>query len=756
MKEQDPQSYEPIQGELVDYTHPAENAADPSSEGMTELLQAVLRRWYIVLLCAIFLGGGGAAAILFLMPDKHETRGAVLVSTGVTPIMYDTSGKSGGTYDTFKNTQAGIITSDLVLNRVADEVKDKQLVFFDPQVNMLQTLRNMVARKDISVISERGTEFLYITMTTPFPSDAEKLINAILRSYEAIVKTDEINAIEERLSRLEVQRRTLDEQMRRQKARIRERVDEYGTEQLTPRQEIALQHVATLQKELVSIGVKRMLLEAQLAVREDKTQDELTLADVSDQIQNRVESDPLIVALRQDISRYEQLIRDGQSLMLETNPEMQRRKAILAELQADLEAKRSEATKRYEQSVLADARRLRQTEVDRMRAELSQLVAYEQKLNEQLKLHDESTIQIGRTQLDIDDLREEYESSRQIHSEISRRIEELKIERDRQPRISIGSWARSVSTEGRKQKMAAAAGFGGLAFGVALALLLAKLDGRVHMPDDVAKRVGVRIIGTTTSPEQVSPKLLGQQLNDDYQTIRANLGLLDGNGSTRLLVVTSPGMGDGKSTLAVNLATSFARSGRKTLLVDGDLRKPDVAQMLNLPASLRGLQNYLFGSDLQKALHPVEGMNLFVLAADNRNSQDALELLSMPESCQRIRRLRDEFEYVIIDTPPVLAFSDAMVWAKMADGVILTSFIGHTSKTEMKEAIRRLNEIKANVIGTVVNNVRVAHGYRRYGYGYGYGYGDSDDVKEKLRKKRGNALLIAAASSNGQQDDSES
>lgn len=755
MKEEEPQSYEPIQGELIDYTHPAEDPNAPSSEGMVELLQAVLRRWYIVLLCAIVLGGGGAAAILFLMPDKHETRGAVLVSTGVTPIMYDTSGKGGGTYDTFKNTQAGIIASDLVLNRVADEVKDRQLAFFTPEMNMLQTLRNMVARKEISVVSEQKTEFLYVTMTTPFPSDAEKLINAILRSYEAIVKTDEMGEIDDRLSRLEVQRRTLEEQMRRQKARIRERVDEYGTEQLTPRQEIALQNVATLQKEQVSVGVQRMLLEARLAVKEDQSQDELTLADVSDLIQNRVENDPLIVSLRQDINRYQQLIRDGQSVMLDSNPEIQRRKEILAELQTDIDEKRKEVTQRYEQTVLADARRTRQAEVEKMRAELNQLVAYGQKIQEQLKLHDESTIQIGRTQLDIDDLREEYESSRQIFSEISRRVEELKIERDRQPRITIGSWARSVSTEGKKQKMAAAAGFGGLAFGIALAVLLAKLDGRVHVPDDVAKRVGVRIIGTTTSPEQVSPKLLGQQLNDDYQTIRANLGLLDGNGSTRMLVVTSPGMGDGKSTLAVNLATSFARSGRRTLLVDGDLRKPDVAELLNLPTSLRGLQDYLFGNDLQKALYKVDGMNLEILASDNRNAQDALELLSMPESSLRIRSLRDQFEYVIIDTPPVLAFSDAMVWAKMADGVILTSFIGHTSKTEMKEAIRRLTEIKANVVGTVVNNVRVAHGYRRYGYGYGYGYGESNDAKEKLRKKRGNALLIAAAPTSEQQDDSQ-
>jgi len=118
----------------------------------------------------------------------------------------------------------------------------------------------------------------------------------------------------------------------------------------------------------------------------------------------------------------------------------------------------------------------------------------------------------------------------------------------------------------------------------------------------------------------------------------------------------------------------------------------------------------------------------------------------VPETPARIRRLRDSFDYIIVDTPPVLAFSDAMVWAKMADGVILTSYIGHTSKSEMQEAIRRLNEIKANIIGTVVNNVKTAHSYRRYGYGYGYGYSAKTQTKQTPHKKRrSETLLITAA-----------
>lgn len=744
MNDIEKQPYMPVQGEVVEFGEPVHGSQ--SHDDLFELVKAVLRRWFLVLFCAIVFGGGGAAAIWFKMPDKFDTQGSVQISPVVAPIMYETPTTGGsGVYLTYKNTQAGVMTSDVILNRVADAVKDSRLAFFDPEDNLLQALRTKVVKKDVQVIPERDTEFLVVRMTSEHPSDAEKLIDAFLRSYEAVVKTDEITALDDRLSRLETQRRTLEEQMRRQRVQIRERVDEYGTQELTGRQEIALQQVATLQREQVSIGVQRMLMEARVMTREDQLQDELTLADIADQVQARVESDPDILALRQDIQRYNQLIRDGQATMLDTNPEMQRRTQILAELQAELERQQADVTARHEQTALADARRVREAELDALKAELNQLITYEEKIQEQLKLHDDSTVRIGRTQLDIDDLREQYENTRQIYNEISRRIEELNIERDRRPRISVASWARSVSAEGKKMKLAMAAPFGGLAMGVALALLLAKLDRRVLAPDQVASRIGVRIIGTTTGPDHVSRKMLGRQLMDDYQTIRANLGLLNGDGSTKLLVVTSPGMGDGKTTLAVNLATSFARSGRKTLLIDGDLRKPDIALMLDLPQSLSGIQDYLFGADIYKAVCPVEGTSLSVLASDVRNSQDALELLSIPETPKRIRRLKDSFDYIIIDTPPVLAFSDAMVWAKMADGVILTSYIGHTSKEEMKEAIQRLNEIKANIIGTVVNNVKTAHSYRRYGYGYGYGYSEKEQVRQAPHKKKHKKMLLITA-----------
>ena len=141
-------------------------------------------------------------------------------------------------------------------------------------------------------------------------------------------------------------------------------------------------------------------------------------------------------------------------------------------------------------------------------------------------------------------------------------------------------------------------------------------------------------------------------------------------------------------------------------------------------------------------------MGLHVLASDHRNASDALELLAHSNMKQQIRMLRDHYDRIVIDTPPVLAFADALVWARASDGVVVTSFVDHTSKVEIREAVKRLEEVNVRILGTVVNNVKVAHSYRRYGYGYGYDYGKSSRKKQQERRKRNPETLLISDYSN--------
>jgi len=254
----------------------------------------------------------------------------------------------------------------------------------------------------------------------------------------------------------------------------------------------------------------------------------------------------------------------------------------------------------------------------------------------------------------------------------------------------------------------------------------------------VTKRIGIRIIGTTTSPHAVKSSLLPKQVAGDYQNIRANLGLLGDDGIPKKLVVSSPRMREGKTTFAVNLATSMAKSGKKVLLIDGDLRKPDIAHLLNLPKGSRGLQDVLFGRDNNHTIYTVPSSGLDVLAADFRNRTDAYELLTLPVTAQRINRISQNYDQIIIDTPPVLVFPDALVWAKISDATILTSFAGQTSAPDLAEARQKLEQINVKVLGTVLANVSTSHSYYRYGYNY---YAQSGQRSRKHRKTNAKLLL---------------
>ena len=154
----------------------------------------------------------------------------------------------------------------------------------------------------------------------------------------------------------------------------------------------------------------------------------------------------------------------------------------------------------------------------------------------------------------------------------------------------------------------------------------------------------------------------------------------------------------------------------------------------------RLVQDIFEGVDPLKAVYTMPSTGIDVLAADRSNTIDALDFLAHPKATEMIRSICRNYDHVVIDTPPVLAFTDALLWAKIADGVILTSYPDRTCSTELKETVERLGQVEAMVIGAVVNNVQVRDAYHRSGLGYGYGaeFGAAGPFKER----KDSALLL--------------
>jgi len=743
-----------VQGDIVQHIEAVESRADSTKN----LILPILRRWPTVLVTFILVAGVALPLVWFLFKPGQETSAAIRVMPIVSRILFtDTeSERPMPNYDNFINTQATLIASSVVLNRVADELADKNLAFFEGVTDYVTALKLAITNERIKIEPVRLTELITITMTTHNPGQAEQIINSIVHAYMAVVVSNEIKGGDKKLAILEEKRRAMVKKIQIQYKIIRDLAEEYGSAALTSRQDMLLQQVVSLQNELTSVEVKRLSLEARLKMRQgfDAQLKPGELLRIRNEFIN---SDFTIQSLLTDIAQYESIVTAGKQSLAQNNPDLQQNIKTLDNLKKRLEQRRKAVAAEFDKGFKSELERNRARNRAEVKSELDRTIEYENRVRQKLAMRNSETIAMGRKQLAIDEEQEKLTMLKEMDDAVSRRIDELEVERKRPARIAVAYYAASFPAKGKRLQMMIVAVFGALTMGAFVALLLDRSDKSLHSPDDIVKRVGAKIIGTTTSPRKVDKPLLEQQLMNDYQNIRANLGLLNGSGKTKIIAITSAGTGDGKTTFAVNLAASFAQSGEKVLLIDGDLRKPDVAGALNIPTNLRGFQDFLLGKDLDLAVYKMNYTELYVLAADQSNVSNAVDILGQKRTAECIRKASENFDHVIVDTPPILSFNDALLWAKIADATILTSLVGRTSRSDLREAIDRLEALGVRILGTIVNNVKVNQSYHRYGYGYVCDSDGSYDSKLKYDKgNRRKMLLIAERSSDQQQNNVES
>ncbi len=197
---------------------------------------------------------------------------------------------------------------------------------------------------------------------------------------------------------------------------------------------------------------------------------------------------------------------------------------------------------------------------------------------------------------------------------------------------------------------------------------------------------------------------------------------IEGRSGGRIIQVTSPLPGDGKSTIAGNLACSIAQSGKRTLVIDCDLRRPQLTDNFDM-ADEKGLTDVLnCDCDPLDACHVTPLRNLFVMPSGAIPANPA-EALTLPEMANMMEMLREKFDYVLLDTPPLLVVTDPSITASMVDGVVVALRIRRKSRHNARESINILRAVNAKILGLVINNsdeAGASDGYRGYGY-YRYG-----------------------------------
>ena len=238
--------------------------------------------------------------------------------------------------------------------------------------------------------------------------------------------------------------------------------------------------------------------------------------------------------------------------------------------------------------------------------------------------------------------------------------------------------------------------------------------------------------------DEEQQKMIGENLNfaasEAYKLLRTNLTFSFTDEDTkRVIGVTSSMKGEGKSLTSINLAYMIAETGKKVLLMECDLRLPNIAKRLNLK-STPGLSNLLVGLNTanQVIQQGVLQTELDVIVAGDV-PPNASELLESSRMQYALEKLSEYYDYVILDLPPVTAVADALVASKLASGMVIVVRQDYATKAALAETMRQMRYANARVLGFVMNGVvdsELPYKKRYYKYGYEYGYGYDQQKKD--------------------------
>lgn len=218
-------------------------------------------------------------------------------------------------------------------------------------------------------------------------------------------------------------------------------------------------------------------------------------------------------------------------------------------------------------------------------------------------------------------------------------------------------------------------------------------------------------------------------ISEAYRTLRTNIQFSSVDKPIKTLVITSSMMSEGKTTTITNLAETFAQAGNRVIIVDADLRRPRVHQVFGV-SNQQGLTNVLAGQVDLKDVVKVAGSQINILTSGPIPPNPS-ELLGSTKMKELVQVLSDHYDIVLIDTPPVNVVTDAAVLSTLVDGVILAIASGKTEIEAGKRALKSLEAVNANVMGTVMTMVPVTKtGY--YGYQY-YSYEEGAENKKKRK-----------------------
>ena len=557
----------------------------------------------------------------------------------------------------------------------------------------------------VDILPEKSTRLVSIVYTSSSPEFAAVAANALADEYASQNLDLRLEAINKNLAWLE-------REVKRQEARVTEAeaaLTQYREQQnamsLENRQNIVVSRLNTLNETVTRARTAR--LQKETLYLQLKGVDAST--DTADAFPT-IASNPGVVEAK---SRLNELI--AQKTRLSTryqsgHPEMARLDSQIASARELLTAQRSRV-------------------VESAKNDYDAAVEEERSFAAQLEAQKAAAMDLDRKSGGYSVLQREAETSRQVYQALLQQEKELRVvSNSRANNVQVMDRAelpRAPFSPNRRRDW-----FNALLAGVLLALGLVfgleYLDDTVKTPDDVTARLNLPLLGLVPAVRESRPPLLSgevpHEFGEAFRSLRTSLVFTNAPEGPRIVAVTSSQPLEGKTTTACNLATALAMGGARVLLIDADMRRPGLWKLMGVENAI-GLSHLLVGqARVRDAIQRTAEPNLFVIASGHTPPNPS-ELLASDRMQRFVENLREgPFDWVIIDTPPVLAVTDAVIVGRLVSGVVFVVGSEMTRRVHAQRALEILMAGRPMTIGTVLNRVdfrRNKYYYARY-YGYHY------------------------------------
>jgi len=684
------------------------------------LMHALRRRLWLGIFSGLILGAALGYAAWRLMPTKYESAATVQVKA-LDPIVWLHS-EASVDFETYKHTTMAVLKAPWVINKALDDktVHDLPLIK-DHSVDAVPWLTDA-----LQVTNVPGSELIKVSMLNDDPQGLPEIVNAVVNAYKHEIVE------KERTDKL-VRRDNLDKKFRAYKSNVLEKerqlyelnqqigTTDAETAKVRMRIEVAdleglMQSRSEAQRQIGELNMKIALLKAMLSGAEKGQVPE-------DKIDEAISRDPQILQAMNDLNTLHREEREIRKVVknANTDPSMIRIREAISGLEQSMEEMRNADRQRLIESIKRDS----ETGGSNMKALELQRDFYKaqfEQSSQDIARQAESVQKLEKFNGDADQLRIEIGQLQNVVNQMGETLTQWNVELDAESRVVFredAGAARAVEP----YKQYGMAGFGGLlGFGLALAgaTFYEFFSRRLNSATDVAEGLGIRVMGDLPALRRRrialrarSRKAVHGLVAESINSIRAALVRNSEPGACNVFLVTSAADQEGKTTVASQLAASLARSGRRTLLIDSDLRHPGAHLVFGL-ANEYGFSELLRGEvDVDDAIRPTPADHLWMITA-GRCCAQAVLMLGKDALGGIFSQLESRFDFIVVDTGPVLKVADPLLLGQYVDGAILSVLRDVSQIHKVYEASERLKLAGVKVVGAVINGIDDHGAFDRY------------------------------------------